>query len=101
MAKPGLDFKFNFRAQLLEAHRRLLAHGTTTVVATYADALEPRTEAELLTLITLVKPAAYESVTNLVVVVGNEPEPKPDPIDPPNDQPPAELPGDPIEQPNV
>ena len=30
-----------------------------------------------------------------------EPEPKPDPIDPPNDQPLAELPCDPIEQPNV
>lgn len=30
-----------------------------------------------------------------------EQEPKPDPIDPPNDAPPAELPGDPINEPNV
>lgn len=30
-----------------------------------------------------------------------ESEPKPDPIDPPDDQPPVELPGNPVDQPNV
>lgn len=30
-----------------------------------------------------------------------EQDPKPDPIDPPTDVPPVELPGDPVEQPNV
>lgn len=30
-----------------------------------------------------------------------EQEPTPDPIDPPNDVPPVEQPGDPVEQPNV
>ncbi|EED67241.1 hypothetical protein CtesDRAFT_PD2187 [Comamonas testosteroni KF-1] len=30
-----------------------------------------------------------------------EAEPKPEPVDPPNEQPPAELPTDPIDRPNV
>lgn len=30
-----------------------------------------------------------------------EQDPKPDPIDPPDDVPPVEVPGDPVEQPNV
>ena len=30
-----------------------------------------------------------------------EQEPKPEPIDPPSDVPPVELPGDPLDKPNV
>lgn len=30
-----------------------------------------------------------------------EQDPRPEPIDPPSDVPPAELPGDPIDEPNV
>ncbi|WP_312569121.1 hypothetical protein [Comamonas sp.] len=30
-----------------------------------------------------------------------EPEPSPEPIDPPSDAPPVELPGDPVDKPNV
>lgn len=30
-----------------------------------------------------------------------EQEPRPEPIDPPNDEPPMELPGDPIDEPKI
>lgn len=48
--------------------------GTTTVVASYADELEPFEVAPILTITTLVTPVAYETVTNVAVVDTTEPD---------------------------
>lgn len=66
--------------------------GGATVVATYAEPLAPGETAPLLTLITKVTAAAYDTVTNVVDVEGNEPEPDPDTENPNRDEDPVVVP---------
>ena len=66
--------------------------GGATVVASYAHSLAPDESAAPLVINTLVTPGAYETVTNVVKVAGNEPEPDPDTENPNRDEDPVVVP---------